>query len=273
MRHNIEIALEILATPDYFPKCPATEKAFAERAMIMANVIEMEDILLKELEERECEEFQQLPTILHWAVSNCALRLAQQCIYYNPRVLEWERNGATWLHIAAQYGQTQLLQPSTDALGVAVGRAPFHEINVLARAEENITALHVAAVNGNIENARRLLQMLPEQLQNVGAITDRNSQGESPLTISSIRRCKDLEKLLWDEICKPGTTDSGLMQSDPAKTGEILELLAQYEPPGHEVVLNELLQRWFQGQYYGQGKEGYTTIDWAVNRSQVPALW
>lgn len=272
-KHNIEIALDILATPDYFPKHPATEKAFTEYATSTADVVKMEDILVKALEEREFEEFQQLPSILHWAVSNCALRLAQQCISRNPKVLQWERNGATWLHIAAQYGQTQLLQPSTDALGVAVGRAPFHEIDVLARAEGNITALHVAVVNNNIEIARLLLEMLPVQLHKVAAIMDRNSQGESPLTISIIRRYKDLEKLFWDEICKLGTTDSGLMESDPAKASKILELLAQYEPPGYEVVLNELLRRWFRDEEHVQGKEDFTTVDWAVYRSQVPALW
>ncbi|RWA07916.1 hypothetical protein EKO27_g7183 [Xylaria grammica] len=270
---NIEVALELLATLDYLPKYPATEKAFTEYSINTADVVKIEDILLKKFEEGGFPESEQLPAILHWAIANGALTLARQCISHDPQVLWWERNGATWLHIAAQYGQTQLLQPGTGALGVDMRPAAFHGTNVVARAEGNITALHVAVVNANVEIARLLLEMLPAQSQKVGAIMDRNTQGESPLTISIKKRCKGLENLFWDKFSELGTTDTGFMESDPVIATQILELLAQYEIPGHEVVLNKLLQLWFGGGSPNHDIQDFTTLDWAVNRAQVPVLW
>ncbi|KAI1180646.1 hypothetical protein F4777DRAFT_528793 [Nemania sp. FL0916] len=270
---HIEVALELLATLDYYPKYPATEKAFTEYSINTAAVVKIEDKLLKKFEKGKFPESERLPAILHWAIANGALTLAQQCISHDPQVLSWERNGATWLHIAAQYGQTQLLQPGTGALRVEMRPAAFHGTNVRARAEGNITALHVAVVNANVEIARLLLEMLPAHSQKVGAIMDRNTQGESSLTISIKKGCKDLEELFWAKISELGATDTGLMESDPAMATQILELLAQYEIPGHEVVLNKLLQLWFRGGSLHHDTQDFTTLDWAVNRAQVPVLW
>ncbi|KAI1826937.1 hypothetical protein F4861DRAFT_22588 [Xylaria intraflava] len=270
---NIEIALEVLATPAYFPERPVKRKAFTECSINASHAAEIEEILLKKLEEGRFKECEQLPNILHWAVSNGALKLARRCISDNPQILRWKRDGATWLHIAARYGQAQLLRPGTDARGAPIGNAAFHGIDVLARARGGVTALHVAVANGDAETARSLLQMLPGQLQKVGAITFRNKKDESPLTISINRRYKDLEKLFWDEIGELGRTDSGLMERDSARAEEILELLAQYEATGHETVLNKLLQSWFRREDHTHDSQDYTTLDWAVARSQVPVLW
>ncbi|KAI3317893.1 hypothetical protein HD806DRAFT_526705 [Xylariaceae sp. AK1471] len=229
LNENIETALEIMATPTYLPKHPATEKAFTEHSTNMADAVKIEDTLMQELEHgRFKESYHQLPLILYWAVSNNAVRLAQLCISHYPQLLHEELNGATWLHIVA---------------------------------------------HGNIEIVRLLLQMLPEQSQKVGAIIDRNSQGESPLTVSIGRRYKSLEKLFWDEIRKLGTTDSRFMRSNPAMASRILEILAQYETPGQEYVLKELLQLWFHNENSVHMNQDYTTLDWAVDRSQVTVLW
>ncbi|KAI1113766.1 hypothetical protein F5Y14DRAFT_441692 [Nemania sp. NC0429] len=188
---NIEIALEILATSAYLPKDIATEKAFTEQSPADAAA---------KIEDRF------------------------------PQALRWNRNGATWLHIAAQYGHTQFLQPDTAA-------------------------------------------MLPEQLQRVETITKRDSQARSPLTIAINREYRGLQQLFWDEICQLGTTDSALRETHPTKADSILELLAQYEIPGHEEVLNRLLQLWFWDENDNPDKQDYTTLDWAVDRSQAVVLW
>ncbi|KAI0112411.1 hypothetical protein GGR51DRAFT_568530 [Nemania sp. FL0031] len=268
---NIEIGLEILATPDYFPECPATERAFTESSVNVSDVTKIENILLQKFEEDMFTDSEQLPIILHWAIANGASMLAQRCISHDQQVLKWERNGATWLHITAQYGYNQPLQPST--LGVTIEHTAPIEIDVFARAKGNITALYVATVNNNAENAQLLLQMIPEQTLKVKAIIDWNSEGESPLTISIKRGHKNLEILFWDEICKLGTTNADFMESNPSKASEILELLAQYETPGREAVLNKLLQLWFGGTNNIYGNRNYSTLEWAVNRSQVTVLW
>lgn len=271
---NIDIALEILATPVYFPQNPAEEKAFTQRMTSMEDVSIIEDELLKSVGNVTYEEQEQLQTILHWAIANGALELARCCVSHNPQVLQWKRSGATWLHVAAQYGQHEfirVLRPITDTSVTAVGNTHFHEIDVSAIAEGNITALHVAAVNGSVETAQLLLQMISKQSQKVAAIIQRNSRDESPLTISISQRYKDLEAIFWETINQLGSTNKDFMQSDPKEAGRILELLAKYEKPGHEVVLKLLLQQWFQDKQVGQ--QDFTALHWAVHHSQAVVVW
>ncbi|KAI2463271.1 hypothetical protein F4781DRAFT_426499 [Annulohypoxylon bovei var. microspora] len=110
INNNIDIALEILITPDYFPENPAKEKAFTERVANKADVQKIEDKLLQSFETTKYEKQEQLQAILNWAISNGALKLAKHCISQSPQVLQCERNGATWLHVAAQHGQHEFIQ-------------------------------------------------------------------------------------------------------------------------------------------------------------------
>ncbi|KAI1489056.1 hypothetical protein F5X96DRAFT_642368 [Biscogniauxia mediterranea] len=53
------------------------------------------------------------------------------------------------------------------------------------------------------------------------------------------------------------------MQSNSADARRILELLAKYERPGHEVVLKELLQQSFQRED-DEGQRNFIALRWAV---------
>ncbi|KAI4867299.1 hypothetical protein F4820DRAFT_457119 [Hypoxylon rubiginosum] len=224
---NIDIALEILATPAYFPLNPVKERAFTERSTSMADVRRIEDELLESFEKASYNE-DQLQIILHWAVSNGALKLAQHCVSRRQQVLELKRSGATWLHIAS--------------------------------------------VNGNVEIAQLFLEKMLSQLQKTKAIIRQNSQGESPLTISIKQKYESQQTLFLNEIRQLGATDKGLMESNGALGSRILELLAEYETPGHEDVLKELLQKWFGGEHYGD-QQNFTALHWAVRRSQPAVVW
>ncbi|KAI1214166.1 uncharacterized protein F4807DRAFT_449505 [Annulohypoxylon truncatum] len=216
---NFDIALEIMATPSYFPENPAGEKAFAECSTRKDRAQAIEGKLLANFEAGGCEEQERIPVILHWAIANGASNLVKWCISNDPSVLQWNRNGATWLH-----------------------------------------------------TVEVLLQMILEQSLKVDAIMDQNSQGESPLTISINRRNKKLEDLFWDHIRQLGTTNEKFMESDQAKAERILEVVAMYETPGHEVTLRELLKKWFSKED-AEDKPDFTPLHWAVVHSQAVVVW
>ncbi|KAI0180586.1 hypothetical protein GGR52DRAFT_578759 [Hypoxylon sp. FL1284] len=265
--NNAEIGLEILATPQYFPRYPATTKAFAEPA---GDVEKLEQRWLKWLESKVFDK-DQVAAIMHWAITNGALKLARRCVPYDPQVSKWSRNGATWLHVVAQYGQTKLLEPETDASEATASQPVVHGLDVMAPADSNVTALHVAALSGRVDIARILLQMLPDHPRKVEMITAENNQGESPITISISQRHKELEVFFWEMISQLGEEYGNFMESNRTEAVRILELLAQYEKPGREVVLRQLLRQWFRGKE--PIGENPTTLEWAVRSSQAVVVW
>ncbi|KAI0595650.1 hypothetical protein F4775DRAFT_568507 [Biscogniauxia sp. FL1348] len=263
---KFDVALELLATSTYFPENPTKEKAFTERSIGIGGVRKIENGLLKSLgnnDDRYKENEERLLAILHWAVANGALKLAQRCIALRPQVLRSKpkrQSDATWLHVVALYGQHEFIQLFPP------------ETNVQATVEGNITPLHIAAVDGSVETAQCLLEMISGQPQKVMAIIYENNHGDSPLSISISRKHRDLEELFWTAIRQLGTTNKNFTQSNPADARRILELLAKYERPGHEVVLKELLQQWFQ-RGDDEGQRNFTALHWAVYHSQAVVVW
>ncbi|XXH00153.1 hypothetical protein Hte_006495 [Hypoxylon texense] len=239
---HFDVALEILVTKDYFPQNPAKNKPFTERSTSVTDVRRIEGELVMMFHEAEAEynpvpnvyyqsrydENRHLQPIFHWAVSNGAYRLARKCISRHPQILELERSGSTWLHIAS--------------------------------------------VNDNVEVSNILLETMLDQLQRAKAIIRQNSQGESPLTISIKQKYKRQHDLFLNEIYHLGTAHRDFMETNGALGSRILELLAEYETPGHEDVLKELLQKWFRDEPLGE-QRSLTTLHWAVHRSQAAVVW
>ncbi|KAI8965046.1 hypothetical protein F5Y11DRAFT_314485 [Daldinia sp. FL1419] len=225
---NIDIALEILTAPVYFPRTVTQERVFNERATSIVYVQEIEGGLLKDFEKVKRREEEWLQKVLYWAIANGAAKLVQRCISHNPQLLRWEQDGTTLLHIA---------------------------IN-----------------DADKEVAQYLLQIIPEQSDRVEAIIRENNQGESPLTLSITRKYKSLEALFWDTIRQFGTTDRSFMETNPEKASRILEFAAQYETPGNEVVLNNLLRYWHPNLQVKNGRD-FTTLHLAVYCSQIIVVW
>ncbi|KAI1094906.1 hypothetical protein F5B19DRAFT_443936 [Rostrohypoxylon terebratum] len=263
---HFDIALEIMATAKYFPKNPAREIAFIDCLPSLDRSEELEKKFLKNLEEINYQDQKRLPVILHWAITRGAGELVNWCVSHGRQVLEWEQCGATWLHVAAQYGKHELISLLRPKI------IPYYEIDVSAKAKEDITALHVAARNGSVETTETLLRMISEQSRKVDAIVDQDGQGESPLTISIQQGNKHLEDLFWGEIRKLGKMDRNWIESNRKKAGDILELVARYETPGNEVILQELLQKWFPSENL-QDRQDFTALHWAVHHSQAIVVW
>ncbi|THV54800.1 hypothetical protein BGAL_0019g00010 [Botrytis galanthina] len=95
---NIAIALEILATEQYYPKSSSTKYPHREST---SEIREMQIVLLQGFESSEYETLEQLYIIMYWAVSNGAKDLANRCIDHDRQVLRWTREGATWLHVTS----------------------------------------------------------------------------------------------------------------------------------------------------------------------------
>ncbi|CAD6442463.1 4cecb410-8850-4ae9-86e2-1cd6439bea72 [Sclerotinia trifoliorum] len=227
---NVKTAIEVLAAKEYYPQNPSQKFHYMERA---ADVPEIEAGLLKGFESGKYETLEQLYILMYWAISNGALELATKCIDHNEQVLQWIREGATWLHIASKSGTLKVTQLLLDRM-----------------------------TNQQDQPDR------PDELAKVEFILQQNSLGDSPLTICIDRGHHQLEEEYWSKIRQLHTSGNSFVESYPAVVDRILELLATYEKPGHETILGEFLHK--EGV---QNSKHFTTLHWAVYGSQAVVVW
>ncbi|RWA08658.1 hypothetical protein EKO27_g6434 [Xylaria grammica] len=226
----VEIALELLAAEEYYPRSLATKISSPDRT---DDVHKIGSRLLEQFEEARFDALEKLHVVMYWAVSNGALELADRCIIHNERVLEWNKEGNTWLHVAADSGAVEIVR-----------------LLLTKVAEE---------------------QNKPAEWANAEAIVKRNIRGDSPLTISIERGHDEVRELFWSKLKQLGDTEADFVNTNPTVANWVLELLAQYERPGHERILMELLQKW-----YGEanlGPDNNTALHCAVLRRKVLVVW
>ncbi|KAJ8121627.1 hypothetical protein ONZ43_g1966 [Nemania bipapillata] len=224
---NIEIALELLAAEEYYPRNLAAKSHSRYR---MDNNTEIENKLLKHF---KFEALEQLYIVMHWAVSNDALELARKCIDHNQEVLQWSREGDTWLHVASDNGAMRIV----ELLLEKVTEKPDQTAE-WATAE---------------------------------AIMKQNGQGDSPLTISIDQRHDEIQNLFWSKIRPLRNTDPAFIKMYSTAADWILELLARYEKPGHEDILKDFLQGWYDGNVKGADLDN--ALHWAIRRRKVVVVW
>lgn len=232
-RNNIEIALEILAAEQYYPKSPSAKYHYVESA---DNVREIEIGLLGGFVSAKYETLERLQVVMYWAVSNGAKDLANRCIDHDRQVLRWTREGATWLHIASKSGMVEIAQ-------LLLGRMTM-------RSSAPDQPLGWAAV---------------------ALIIQQNSRGDSPLAIAIEKGLDQLEDLFWSQIEIFQDTEKRLMESYPGVSAQILEFLARHEEPGNEEILKGFLSS--GGKRDVKDSEGFTALQWAVCRSQAVIVW
>ncbi|KAI0411321.1 hypothetical protein F5X98DRAFT_56239 [Xylaria grammica] len=225
----IEIALELLAAEEYYPRSLAAKISSPNQ---IDDVERIKSLLLEHFGNAKFETPEQLHVVMYWAVSNGALELADRCVTHNEGVLEWDTEGNTWLHVAADSGALE------------IGR------------------LLLTKVTGE--------QNKPAEWANAEAIVKRNIRGDSPLTISIERGHDGVRELFWSKLKQLGNTKADFVNTNPTVANWVLELLAQYERPGHERILMELLQKW-----YGEANlvPDDTALHWAVLRRKVLVVW
>ncbi|KAI1167288.1 ankyrin repeat-containing domain protein [Nemania serpens] len=199
----------------------------------MDDATEIEDGLLEYFGNAKFEKLEQLHVVMYWAVSNDALELARRCIDHNQEVLRWSREGNTWLHVAAANGTMEVLDLLLD--------------NVEEKPEQ---AAEWVSAEGIIKQ---------------------NNQGDSPLTICIDRGHDEVQELFWIELQQLRDTDTALIKKYSAAADWILELLARYEKPGHENILAEFLQEWYDKD--PKDPIPNTALHWAVQRGKVVVVW
>lgn len=277
-RHGeTDITLRILASKRYYPQYPADVTGPTDQALFMMNGphdSEVEEHLLKAMGESLSGLSASLDVMMYWAIAHGRINLAKKCVFVNSKVLKWEREGANWLHVAAQCAQPKLITELCFNLDAS------------KKASGDVTPLHLAAVSGSRETVSCLLEQIGRQAKHqsaetakVKAILSYDSQGASPLTISIRRKHSNVTDIFWEEIRKFGSLETTFMQIDPSNSSYgvfILETLAQYEKPGTEKTLKHLLEQWCTNPSLTEPQKIerlITPLDWAVYCSQPVVVW
>ncbi|KAI1369000.1 ankyrin repeat-containing domain protein [Xylaria arbuscula] len=240
-----KIAFELLATEEYYPRYLTANIHSGGR---IDDTPSIENALLTNFKNTQSggtqsadaqsddTQFRSLTTLyvlMYWAVSRGALTLAQKCIDRDEQLLQWNREGNTWFHVAANSGSLEII----GLLFRYVATKP-EQTAEWAEAE---------------------------------AILRRNDRGESALTISIHRGHTEIQDLFWNGIWKLRDTSTRFVEMYPAVADWLLELLALYEKPGHETILMEFLQHWY-GKDTRFSELG-TALHWAVHRRKVVVVW
>ncbi|TGO38028.1 hypothetical protein BHYA_0083g00070 [Botrytis hyacinthi] len=231
--NNIEIALEVLAAEQYYPKSPSAKYPYIKST---SHIREIEIGLLRGFGSSKYETMEQIHVIMYWAVSNGAKDLANRCIDHDGQVLRWTREGASWLHIASKSGMVEIVQ-------LLLGRMTMHS-------DALDQPLGWAAV---------------------ALIIQQNIRGDSPLAIAIEKGHDQLENFFWSQIKQLQITEKRLIESHPDIAAQILEFLARHEEPGNEEILKGFLRS--GGKRDVQDSGGFTALQWAVRRSQAVVVW
>jgi ankyrin repeat protein len=261
----VDIMLELVKTREYFPKNPAADPAFIEPPKSAAKIV---GVFLNsfDVEDRDYSD-RDLESLLHWAVSHGRFELIQKCLRYRRKALFWRTGGeATWLHVAAQYGHSGIINNL------------FSKIDAAKEASGGITALNVAAAHSHLDTVRALLEIIARDSSNADeascakarAIIHWNGRRESPLTLSISRKHKRLEELFFSELKALADVSGNAL--DSIKESELLEILAEWEKPGRESLLKHLLQHWLAAPSNTDFRY-WSALHWAVHGSAAVVVW
>ncbi|KAM0226578.1 hypothetical protein ACHAQD_000502 [Fusarium lateritium] len=266
---HTDIMLRVLGSQRYYPQYPADMRGSADQVLFMmddSHDTEVEEHLLHAVEENFSGISASLNMIMYWAVAHGRINLAKKCVSRASEVLEWTREGANWLHVAAQHAQPQLISE--------------------LQASGDVTPLHLAAVSGSRSTVSSLLEQIRRQSQyqsaetaKVKVILGRDSQGASPLILSIHRKHGNVTEIFCEEIRKFGILERTFMQGDSAQSSYvvfILETLAQYEKPGNEKTMKHLLEQWCTNSSLTEAQKAerlMSPLDWAVYCSQPIVVW
>ncbi|KAM0185744.1 hypothetical protein ACHAPI_012052 [Fusarium lateritium] len=259
---HFDIGLQLLKTPIYFPSNP-------DQWILLdlpSKVADIGDKLVEELQKRSSIPLGDLHAIMYWAVANGHQALAEGCIKADEQILHMQRGGATFLYTAAQYAQPKMIP--------ILSRASLSEVAMSQR-----TAIHWAAMRGMRETAEELFKLADTDYpiraarSKVNLIMHRDGLGCTALATSIKYRGMALTTaptdLFLDEIKNLGTVDKDFHSNHKAQAVEILEMLAEFEKPGHEETLRHLLVEWHQLQPSPET----TTLEFAVQASEATVVW
>ncbi|KAF5674608.1 putative G alpha chain [Fusarium denticulatum] len=269
-KEHTNIVLSLLGSPRYYPQYPADSTYSTDQRIFLANGLhdkEIEENLMHAVENDLHKTLSALHVIMYWAVAHGRIKLVDKCISHNPEVLSWEREGATWLDVAAQHAQYRLINKR------------FSEFQATKEAAGKVTPLHLAVGSDSFGTVSCLLKQIGTQSLGhsakamTTAIFLRDVHGASPLSISIHRKHTRITELFWTTIQELGEAEKRYLLESSSDALRILETLAQYEKPGNEKVLEYLLQQWCTNQSLTEKDKLSNPLDWAVYCSQPVVVW
>lgn len=225
-----EIALQILACREYYPLKPSLLRPFKEQSQEHND--EIEEFLL-EVFDIYCDTSGQLLIVMFWAVFNGALKLVRKCISHDRSVLCWQQDEIDLIHLASYSGLCDT-------------------VKLLLEEKTQYITYH---------------ERLWEQLT---FIVKEDSRGNSPLSIAIKNGHIQLEEIYWKHFRQLHKVQPDFVNLRVATRDRILETLARFEMPGHEVILRECLEQWFRQPDLGPK---FTTLKLAIACSQPIVVW
>lgn len=237
--------------------------------------MEAERILpvLKEIVEYSLYKTEaQFEAIIFWAVSNGHVEfLRENCLAGRElKPLTRKVGDTTWLHIAAKYGQEEMIK--------YLSQEGF-ELETVA--VDGITTFHLVAESGNSKAAGILCMEIyskhcnDRMLRLAQLIIQKDDQGKSPLSLCVRGHHKDTERFFWNMlrvfVKENGPLGNRIFETHPNEANQLLELAAELDKPGDEKFLATLFDAWFDSPK--EDLKGWTALHLAVYHRQVVPVW
>ncbi|KAJ5691595.1 Mg2+ transporter protein CorA-like/Zinc transport protein ZntB [Penicillium malachiteum] len=283
-KNNLGIVLELLGSRGFFPRNPVERKVYHETPGVASDIAK---ILIENLDKPlPAETGPALESLMFWAIVHGEVGLMTRCLAYSgSNVNCWSREGCTWLHVAAFYGQFELIKlllPHFDVLGVN---------------SKGSTALHLATLSGVRESVAAILKGLSSRIEEevqpsmerdstlleagiefvsekaIRAIMMEDGEGESCISLAVIRGLDDVAAVFWKALEVSSQT---IPNMDSALGNRILEMLARFEKPGKEEVLTRLFKNSFPqpAPTMFADLDQWTALHHATYHDQlIPAWW
>ncbi|KAF3013504.1 hypothetical protein E8E14_006812 [Neopestalotiopsis sp. 37M] len=234
----VDIALQILASREYCPPEPSLQRPFKEQDQYQSDAIQL---FLLENFNLYCGISENLHTVMFWAVFNGALGLARKCISHNREVLNWQRHGFDLIHLASYSGACNMAR-------LFLEKKTQHETE-----QEDLWS-------------------------QLDFIIKEDNRGNSPLSIAIKNGHLQLEEFYWEYFRRLHDVKTDFVNDSKVATrNRVLETLARYEIPGHEVILRRCMKEWFfvwwllsNGGYPEEAMRSAKSLVQGENRSRSP---
>jgi hypothetical protein len=195
-RHRNNIVMKFLCHRANMPQSPVPSRVLPANSTGLPQISEA---IKKMIAEDRYNSRDYVVTIMFWAVINGCVDLMETCFERDSdsSLKNWRPEKATWLHIARNYGQNEIMDRliSMDS----------DEFNIEAVAEGGKTNLYFAVESGRLEAVRLVLFLAKcDSEESVLVYWTRGilkytqlERKKSPLSLVVKSSHRDIERIFW----------------------------------------------------------------------------
>lgn len=256
-KRHVGVALELLNSLPYYPKSPVDSHTYP--------IVESETPIITEglqelLAAQEPASEYGLDGILYWAIANGQSCLIDDFLKTHQGKASQLKRGMTCLHVAAQYGQEELVKKD------------FRDLDPFTKTDDGFTSFHVAAASDHLAILECLLNRLSQKPESqIDAIIMLSDEQESCISLAAKKRNTKIKWFLWSKLESLAIKEPEFYSKNQNRADQILELAAQFERPGKEIYLQMMLENWFGKP--SPKPNGHTVLHLAIYHRQVVVLW